>query len=53
MLRGVRQQVGYVDSRLAVFLERPLGAEQLGIALYELVLRLAELRPAGVGRGVD
>ena len=42
-LGDVREQVGDLDAALAVLLERPPGAEQPGVALDELILRLAEL----------
>ena len=39
----VREQVGDLDAALAVLLEGALGAEQLGVAVDELILRFAEL----------
>ena len=39
----VREEVGDLDAALAVLPERPPGAEQPGVALDELILRLAEL----------
>ena len=42
-LGGVREEVGDLDAALAVLPERPPRAEQLGVALDELVLGLAEL----------
>ncbi len=41
--RDVREEVGDLDAALAVLLERPARAQQLGVALDQLVLGLAEL----------
>ena len=49
-LGRVREQVGDLDAALAVLPERPLRAEQPGVALDELVLGLAELLRAAAGR---